>query len=101
MYKGTTPVGAPVTAELNLGAKAKGPAILAIAWSTGGRSGEQDACTVAPGGFGMVTVTPTKPAFLRVYVDTTSDTDRGTLGVSPPTPAEKVQGDTTWTYSVE
>ena len=41
MYKGTTPVGAPVTAELTLGARAKGPAILAIAWSTGGRSGEQ------------------------------------------------------------
>ena len=101
MYKGITPVGAPVTAELNLTARAKGPAILAIAWSTGAKSGEQDSCTVAPGGFGMVTVTPTKPAFLRVYVDTTSETDRGTLGVSPSTPAEKVQGDTTWTYSVE
>lgn len=101
MYKGTTPVGSPVTAELTLNPRAKGPAILAIAWSTGGRSGEQDSCTVAPGGFGMVTVTPTKPAFLRIYVDTTNETDRGTLGVSPSTPAEKVQGDTTWTYSVE
>jgi hypothetical protein len=56
---------------------------------------------VAPGGFGVVTVTPTRPAFLRVYVDTTNETDRGTLGVSPSTPAEKIQGDTTWTYSVE
>jgi hypothetical protein len=101
MYQGTTPVGAPVTAELKLSARAKGSAILAIAWSAGGSTGQQDSCTVAPGGFGMVTVTPTKPAFLRVYVDTTSDTDRGTLGVSPPTPAEKIQGDTTWTYSVE
>jgi hypothetical protein len=101
MYQGTTPVSAPVTAELTLGPRAKGPALLAIAWSAGGRSGEQDACIVAPGGFGVVTVTPTKPGFLRVYVDTTNETDRATLGVSPSTPAEKIQGDTTWTYSVE
>jgi hypothetical protein len=101
MFKGTTPVGVPVTAELSLSPSAKGSSFLAIAWSAGGSSGEQDSCIVAPGGFGSVSVTPTEAAFLRVYLDMTSEGDIGLLGVRPPTPHETVQGDTTWTYSVE
>jgi hypothetical protein len=101
LYQGTTPVGVTVTAELALSPRAKGPAFLAIAWSAGVRTGAQDACIVAPGGFGRVSVTPDRAAFLRVYVDTTRESDRGKLAVSPPTPVEPIQGDTTWTYSVE
>jgi hypothetical protein len=103
MFKGTIPAGTTVTAELSLGRAARGPAFLSIAWSAGGTTGDQDSCTVAPGGFGRVSVTPAEPAFLRVYVDMTSEGqgDTGRLGVSPPTPAETIRGDTTWTYSVE
>ena len=101
MFKGTTPVGVAVTAELSLNQNAKGSAFLTIAWSAGGGTGSQDSTTVAPGGFGRVTVTPTEPSFLRVFVDMNRESDRGTLGVAPPTPPEPIQGDTTWTYSVE
>lgn len=101
MFKGTTPVEVRVTATLSLSEQARGPALLAIAWSGGGDSGEADSCVVAPGGFGRASVLPTEPAFLRVYVDMTDEDDRGTLSVSPPSPPEQVQGDTTWTYSVE
>jgi hypothetical protein len=101
MFKGTIPAGVPVTAELSLSRSARGPAFLSIAWSAGGTTGEQDSATVAPGGFGKVSVTPTEPAFLRVYVDMTSEGDTGRLEVSPATPTETIQGDTTWTYSVE
>jgi len=66
VFKGTTPVGVPVIAELGLDPAAKGPAFLAIASSTGAREGQQDSCIVVPGGFGKVGVTPHEPAFLRV-----------------------------------
>jgi len=101
MFKGIIKVGSKVTAELSLSDKAKGSAFLAIAWSAGGSTGSQDSRTVAPGGFGRVTVTPTQPSLLRVFVDMNRDTDRGTLAVNPPTPQEPIRGDTTWTYSVE
>lgn len=101
MFKGTTPVGTKVTAKLELDPKARGSAFLAIAWSAGGNTGSQDSCTAAPGGFCRASVTPTEPGLLRVFVDMNDDSDRGTLEVSPPTAATPVQGDTTWTYSVE
>jgi hypothetical protein len=101
MFKGTIPVGAKVTATLTLDPKAQGSAFLAIAWSAGGSTGAQDSCTVAQAGFGEVTVTPTESSLLRVFVDMNDDSDRGELQVSPATPATPIQGDTTWTYSVE
>lgn len=101
MFKGVTPVGVTVTAELSLDADARGPAFLTIAWSAGGSTGEEDSCIVAPGGFGQASVTPAEPGLLRVYVDMTRESDRGVLSVRPPTPPEPVRGDTTWTYSVE
>ncbi len=101
MFKGTTPAGVPVIAELGLDATASGSAFLTIAWSAGAGTGLQDSCTVAPGGFGKVGITPHEPGFLRVYVDMSTETDAGILEVQPPTPPERIQGDTTWTYSVE
>ncbi len=101
MYQGTTPVGVSVTAELSLDSSARGPGFLSIAWSAGPGTGGQDSCTVAPGGFGIVSVTPTEPGFLRVYVDLSRQSDRGRLGVTPPNPSKAIRGDTTWTYSVE
>ncbi len=101
MFKGTIPVGTKVTAKLTLDHTAKGSAFLVIAWSAGRNTGAQDSCTVAPGGFGQVTVTPTESSLLRAFVDMNDDADRGELQVSPATPATPIQGDTTWTYSVE
>jgi len=101
MFKGSVPVGTQVTASLRLSDDAKGSAFLSIAWSAGGSTGSQDSTTITPGGFGTVSVTPTNPGLLRVFVDMNRETDRGTLGVDPPTPPEPIRGDTTWTYSVE
>ena len=100
-FKGTIPVGTEVTADLTLANSARGPALLLIAWSAGGSTGEEDSAIVNPGESGSVTVQPTDASILRVFVDMRSERDQGTMAVPPVTREEPVTGDTTWVYSVE
>jgi hypothetical protein len=101
MFKGTTPIGKPVTVKLELDSNAAGSAVVAVAWSGGGQTGGHDECAAAPGGFCTAKVTPTEKGLLRVVVDMKIDDDKGTLSVTPPTPAEEIQGDNSWLYTVE
>lgn len=101
MFIGTIPVGTPVTVRLQVDAKAGGSAALAVAWSGGGQTGEHAEGTAAPGGFCTAQVTPAMKGLLRVVVDMNADSDKGTLSVMPGTPAESMQGDTSWLYTVE
>jgi hypothetical protein len=101
MFRGTIPIGTPVTVRLQVDARAGGSAALTAAWSGGGQTGEHDDCTAAAGGFCTAKVTPAMKGLLRVVVDMNSDSDKGTLAVAPTTPAETIRGDTTWLYTVE
>lgn len=100
-FKGVIPVGSAVVATLSIDASAHGPALLSIAWSAGGSTGEEQTVIVNPGDTRDVTVRPTAPSLLRVFVDMKSESDQGKLSVSPATPATPVTGDTSWVYSVE
>ena len=101
MFVGVIPVGTVVEVRLQLAAKAKGSAVLAVAWSGGGQTGGNDTGIAVPGGFCTARVTPTMEGLLRVVVDMNSDRDKGHLTVEPVSPATAIQGDTSWLYVVE
>jgi hypothetical protein len=101
MFKGSIPVGTTVTARLDVDSNAGGSAVLAIAWSGGGQTGEHAECVAVPGGFCTAKLTPTMIGLLRVVVDMNTDRDHGSLSMDPVTPAESIEGDTSWLYTVE
>jgi hypothetical protein len=100
MFMGTIPIGTTVTVRLQVAAKAKGAAVLAVAWSGGGQTGGHDEGIAAPGGFCTAQVTPAMRGLLRVVVDMNSDTDKGTLAVKPGTTSKPIEGDNSWLYVV-
>ena len=96
MFKGHIGIGTTVEAVLSLAHTSSGPALVMIAHSAGPSDGD----TVAPGGSVTVSITPDERGILRVVVDVKEESDRAKLEVRPVTPAEDIEGDTTWGYVV-
>ena len=48
MFKGTVATQASITVRLEVDADAKGPAVVAVAWSGGGNTGAHDECYGRP-----------------------------------------------------
>ena len=101
MFKGSIPIGHPVVVTLTVDSSAQGTAALVVAWSGGGQTGGHAEGIAVPGGFCTAETIPGMKGLLRVVVDMNSEKDKGTLAVSPTTPAEPIKGDTSWLYTVE
>lgn len=100
MLMGSISHGTKVSVRLQVDAGAAGPAVLAVAWSGGGQTGEHDECVAAPGGSCVASVTPGMKGLLRVVVDMKEDSDKGTLTVEPVTDSTPIRGDKSWLYLV-
>jgi hypothetical protein len=101
MFMGSIPIGTPITVRLQVGARAGGSAVLAVAWSGGGQTGGHDERVAAPGGFCTARVIPEMRGLLRIVVDMNSDTDKGTLTVKPVKASTRIQGDQSWLFVVQ
>ena len=95
------PTNTLVRVRLRVDARASGSAVLAIAWSGGGHTGGHAECRAAPGGSCEAAVTPGMRGLLRIMVDMSAETDKGTLGVQPLDTSVDFQGDQSWLFVVE
>jgi hypothetical protein len=105
-FKGTIPKGSRVEAELSVDNAASGTALLSIGFVDNGGGQGAKSRTIAKGGADTVEVqtNPEPTGLLRVVVDFKSESDGGQLTVRVNGNVrnnESIEGDTTWSYSLQ
>ena len=102
-FKGAIKAGKTVVAELRLDHSSSGEALVFMAVGSADGVASSGRAVVVAGGNGTIMLVPEDEGILEIEVDMTDEDDSGQLLVTvngKKRTAEKVTGDTSWTYAI-